>query len=83
MLKVGSVVLGFFQLVLGVPSKLALNAINKSLGVPKVLLEEGLELWPRNQSSALVAALVLCTSEADSAIDKGGGKRGKINPYSA
>ena len=35
---------GFFQLVLGVPPKPTLNAINKGLEVLEILLEEGLEL---------------------------------------
>ena len=37
-------VLGFFQLVLGVPSKLTLDTVNEGLGTPKILLKEGLEL---------------------------------------
>lgn len=43
MLKVRGVVLSLFQLVLGVHFKLTLNAIDKSLGVSKVFLEEGLK----------------------------------------
>ena len=83
MLKVGGVVSSFFQLVLGVPSKLAPDAINKGLGVPEIFLEEVLELRPHDRSGALIAALVLGPSEADGATKEGGGKRGTIHPYSA
>ena len=81
MLKVGGVVLTFFQLILGVPSKLTPDTINKRLGVCKVLLEESLELWPRDWSGALIRALVLGSSKADGAAEEGGGKRGIINLY--
>ena len=45
MLKVESIVLSLFQLVLGVFSKFALDTIDKNLEVPKILIEESLELW--------------------------------------
>ena len=44
MLKVGSPVSGFFQLVLGVSPKLTPDAVNKDLGTSKVLSEEGFKL---------------------------------------
>ena len=40
----GCLVLGFFQLVLGVPPKLTLDIVNEGLGAPEIFLEEGLEL---------------------------------------
>ena len=74
MLKVGSVISSLFQLVLGVPSKLTLDAINKGLKVSEVFLEEGFELWLCNWGGALVAAFVMGSSEADGAAEEGGGK---------
>ena len=71
----GGVISSLFQLVLGVFSKLALDAINKDLGVPKVLLEESFELRRCNQSDTFVTALLLDLSEADGAMEKCGGKR--------
>ena len=65
-------------MVLGVPSKLASDAIDKGLEVPEVLLEEVLELRPRDWSDAFVAVLVLGPSEADGATEEGGGKGGTI-----
>ena len=41
----GSIILNFFQLVLGVLSKFASDAINKNLGVSKIFLEESFKLW--------------------------------------
>ena len=70
-------------MVLGVPSKLAPDAINKGLGVPKVFLEEDLELRPRNRSGAFVATLVLGPSEADGATKEGGGKGDTIHSCGA
>ena len=66
-------------MVLEVSSKLALNAIDKGLGVSKIFLEEGFELWPHNRSGTLMTALVLGPSEADSAIKKGGSKQNTIH----
>ena len=74
-----SLVSGFFQLVLGVPPKLTLDAVNKSLGASKVLLKEGFELWLRDGSSAFVAAFVLSSSEADGITEKGGNKGDTIH----
>ena len=83
MLKVGGIVSSFFQLVLGISSKLASHAIDKGLGVFEVLSEEVLELRPRDYSGAFVAALVLGPSEANGATEKCGGEKGTIHPYSA
>ena len=44
MLKVGDIVLSFFQLVLGIFFKLAPNAIDKGLEVSRIFLEESLKL---------------------------------------
>ena len=63
----GCPVSNFFQLILGVSPKLTPDAVNEGLGTAEVFTEESLELWPRDQSGALVAALVLCPSEADGA----------------
>ena len=40
----GCPVLSFFQLVLGIPSKLIPDTVNKGLRAPEILPEEGLEL---------------------------------------
>ena len=66
----GCLIADFFQLILGVPPKLTPDAVNKGLRAPEVLSEEGLELWPRDRSGALVAALVLGPSEADGATEE-------------
>ena len=76
----GDVVSSFFQLVLELPSKLALDTINKGLGVLEVLLEEVLELKPCDQSGAFVAVLVLSPSDADSATEECGSKGVTIDP---
>ena len=60
----------FFQLILGVPPELTPDAVNEGLRASEVLLEEGLELWPRDWSGALVAALVLSLFEADGATEE-------------
>ena len=78
-LKVESVVSSFFQLVLEVPSKFTSNPIDKDLRVPKVFLEEGLKLCPRDRSGAFMAALVLGPSKADGAAKEDGGKWDTIN----
>ena len=78
MLKVGGVVLSLFQLVLGVPSKLAPDAINKSLVVPEVFSKEVFELRQRDRSGVFMAALVLGPSEADGSTEEYGGKGGTI-----
>ena len=70
----GGIILRFFYLVLGVPFKLAPDTINKSLEVPKVLLEEGLVLKLCDRSSAFVAALVLGLSEADNVAEESSSK---------
>ena len=82
-LKVGGIISSFFQLVLGIPSKLTLDAIDKSLEVFKVFLEESLEVRLRSQSNFLVAALMLGLSEADNAVKKCSNKAGMINPCDA
>ena len=70
MLEVGCLVSDFFQLILGVPLKLTPDAVNEGLGASEILMEEGLKLWPRDGSGTLVAALVLCPSEADRATEE-------------
>ena len=67
-----------FQLVLGVPSKLTLDAINKDLRVFEVFLEESLKVKPRDRSGAFVAALMLGLFEANSATKIYGSKRGTV-----
>ena len=57
--------------------------VNEGLRILEVLLEEGFELWPRDRSGALVAALVLSPSEADGATEEWGCKWGTIHPSGA
>ena len=83
MLKVGGVVLSLFQRVLGVSSKLTPDAIDKGLEVPKIFLEEVLELRTCDRSGAFVAVLMLGPSEADGATEERGGKKGTIHPCGA
>ena len=83
MLKVGGVVSSLFQLVFGVPSKLALDAIDKGLGVPEVLSEKVFKLRPHDWSGAFVVVLVLGPSEADVATKEYGSKEGTIYPCGA
>ena len=70
MLEVGCPVSDFFQLILGIPPKLTPDAVNESLGAAEILTEEGLKLWPRDWSDALVTTLVLCPSEAGEATEE-------------
>ena len=74
LLKIGGVVLSLFYLVLGVPSKLVPDLIDKGLGVPKVFLKKGLKLWLYNWSGAFVTALMLGSFEAGGAAEESGGK---------
>ena len=67
-------------MVLGIIFKLTPNAINKSLGISKIFLEESLKVGPRDRSGALVAALMLGSSEANSATKEYGSKGGTIHP---
>ena len=83
MLNMGGIVSSLFQLILGVPSKLAPTTINKGLKVPEVFLEEILELRPHNQSGAFMVALVLGIPEADGAMEECGGKGGMFHFCSA
>ena len=78
-LEVWCPVLGFFQLIWGVSSKLTLNVVNKSPRIPKNFLEEGFEFWLCDQSGTLVTALMLSLSKADSAIEEWGYKWGMIH----
>ena len=83
MLKVRGSISGFFQLVLGVLSKLTSDTVNKSLEAPEIFPEEGIEFWPRDGSDAFVTLLVLSLSKADGATEEDGGKRDMIHPYGA
>ena len=83
MLKVGGITSSFFQLVLEVPSKLTSDTINKGLGVSKILSKESFKLWPRDWSGAIVAVLVLGSSEVNGAAEEGGSKQGTIYPCGA
>ena len=82
MLKVGGVILSFFQLVLAVSFKLIPDAINKGLKVSKVFLKENLEVRLCNQSGALMPLLMLGPSGIDTAIKKCGGKSSIIHSCS-
>lgn len=70
MMKVRCPILGFFQLVIRVFSKLTPNIVKKSLGIPKIFSKESFELKPYDQSNAFVAAVMLSPFEADGAIEK-------------
>ena len=70
MLKVGCLISDFFQLILGVPPKLTPDAVNEGLRASEIFSKEGLELWPRDQSDALVVTLMLSPSEADRTTEK-------------
>ena len=70
MLEMWYTVLGFFQLVLGVFSKLTPDIVDESLRILEVLSEKGFEFWPRDWNGALVAVLVLSPSETDNAMEK-------------
>ena len=52
------------------PSKLTPDVINKGLKISEVFLEESFEVRPRDRSGVLLAALVLGSPEADSAIEE-------------
>ena len=74
----GGVISNIFQFVLGVPSKLTLDAINKGLGVSEVFLEESFGIRLHDWSGAVMAVLVLGPSEANNITKKCGGKEGII-----
>ena len=78
MLKMGSLISGFFQLVFRVSPKLTPNAVNKGLRASEVFLEERRKLWLRDGSDIFVAAFVLNPSEADGTTEEGGGKEDTI-----
>ena len=67
-------VLGFFQLILKILSKLIPDVVNQSLKIPKVFFKEGFELESYKKNDALVVALVMSSSEANSAIKEKGYK---------
>ena len=68
-MKVGGVISSFFQLVLGVPSKLILDIIDKGLEISKVFLKENLTIKSHNRIDAFVAAFILKLSEANGATE--------------
>ena len=70
MLKVGCSISSFFQLVLGVLSKLTPDTVNKDLRVSEIFLEESFEVGPRDRSGAFVVVLVLSPFNADRATKK-------------
>ena len=70
MLEVGCPISSLFLLVLGVLPKLTPDTVNEGLGTPKILSEEGLELWLRDGSGAFVATLVLSLPNAHGAMEK-------------
>lgn len=61
----GGVVLSFFQLILRVSFKLTLDALNKVLGVFKVLLQESFKVKLYDRSVTFLATLMLSLIEAD------------------
>ena len=71
---------GFFQLVLGVLSKLTPNIINKSLVIFEIFSKEGFKLRPYDWNDAFMVAFMLSLSEADNTIEKLGYKWDMIHP---
>lgn len=65
MLKIGCLVLGFFELILWVPPKLIPDTVNNDLRAFKMLLEEGFEVGLRDESGAFIVALMLSLLAAD------------------
>lgn len=64
-LKIGDVLSSFFQLILGVSSKLTPDCINKGLRISEILLEERFEVKLRVKNGIFVAVLMLSLFEAD------------------
>lgn len=65
-----NLVLGFFQLILGVFSKLDPDVINEKLEVIGVFLQEDLEFWLFNCNNALMMVLVLSLPKIDNVAKK-------------
>ena len=70
MLKLWCLVSGFFQLVLGVFSKLILNIVNKGLKIPKVLSKKSFKFWLHDKNGAIVMVFMLNLFEVDSTVEK-------------
>ena len=70
MLKVRCPILGLFQVLLGVISKLIPDIVDKSLRISKILFEKSFKIGSCDKSSALVATYVLNLSKADEVIEK-------------
>lgn len=69
MLKMRYSISRFFQLILGVLSKLTPDTVMKALEVFKILLKESFEVAQCNKNKALVAVLMLGLPKANNAID--------------
>ena len=63
-------ILGFFQLILGIFSKLTLDIVNKSLGISEVFSKKDFEFRSCDQSGTLMTILILSLSKADGAMRK-------------
>lgn len=74
MLKIGYIILGLFQLVLRLLTKLTPNNMNKRLTIFKVFLEEGFDVKLFDWSGAFMIALIPGLFEADGTTKKWGGK---------
>ena len=70
MVNVECSTLGFFLLIIWISLKLILDIINKDLWASKIFLEKSYEVGPRDKSSALIAALVSSSSDANRAIEE-------------
>lgn len=81
-LKMQGPVLGFFQLVLGIPPEFAPHLINKWPGFPKIFPQKNLKVWSSDgvDTFALVAMLMLGLLIADGLIKKSC-KQDIIGPY--
>ena len=82
MLKMRCLVLGFFQLILGVLPKLILEVVNEGLKTSKIFLKESFKLKLYDKSGAFMVALMLSSSEIDGTIEIGGDEEGIIYLYS-
>lgn len=70
MFNVQYLILSFFQLVLRVFFKLALEIIDKNLGIFKIFLEKSFKLQPYDLSNTFITIFLLGLLEIDNTIEK-------------
>lgn len=81
--KVESIVSNLFQLILGILSKLISDTNNKGLVVSEIFLEKSFKVRPRDRNGIFVTALMLSSSETNSATEVKSSKQGAIHPDGA